>query len=460
MKENFDVAVIGAGPGGYVAAIRLAQLGKKVCIIEKEHLGGICLNWGCIPTKALLDVAEFYHACKKAQNRGIKIDGLSFDFEQIIAKSRKASATLSTGIKGLMKKNNIKVIMGSAKIEKNYEISIDGKDNIAAEKIIIATGARARILPNFEPDGNLVWSYKHAMTPKNLPKSIIVVGGGVIGVEFASFYNMMGSDVTLVENQNSILINEDAEIVKLASSELVKNGVKIITSANLDKLHRAENNITLQINIAGKTESLKADRILMAVGIVANIEDLGLDNSKVTIDNKSILTNNFCQTNDERIYAIGDVASAPWLAHKASHEGILAAEHICGLKVHGINKENIPGCIYSNPQIASIGITEKTALDKGLVIKVGRFPLFANGKSVAVDDTFGMVKTIFDAKTGELLGAHLIGHNVTELISNFVIAKTAELTEEELMRTIFAHPTVAESLHESVLHAYGKALHI
>ena len=460
MKENFDVVVIGAGPGGYVAAIRLAQLGKKVCIVEKEHLGGICLNWGCIPTKALLHTAEFYHECKNAEKKGIKIEGLSFDFEAIIAKSRKATNDLTAGIKGLMKKNNIKVIMGHAKITKNYDIAIDDKEFITTEKIIIATGARARILPNFEPDGKIIWSYKEAMTPKSLPKSIIVVGGGVIGMEFASFYNMMGSKVTVIEGQNSILVNEDADITKLATNEFTKSGIEIITNAKLTRLTKSDSKASLEIEINGAKKSLEADNVLMAVGVVANVENLGLENTKVKIDRNAIVTNQFCKTDDDKIYAIGDVASAPWLAHKASHEGIIAAEHIAQMKVHGIDKHNIPGCIYSHPQMASVGFTEEAAIKAGYSLKIGRFPLAANGKSVATGDNFGMIKTIFDEKTGELLGAHMIGHNVTELISNFVIAKTAELTEEELIHTIFAHPTVSEALHESILNAYGRAIHI
>ena len=460
MKENFDVVVIGAGPGGYVAAIRLAQLGKKVCIVEKEHLGGICLNWGCIPTKALLHTAEFYHECKNAEKKGIKIEGLSFDFEAIIAKSRKATNDLTAGIKGLMKKNNIKVIMGHAKINKDYDIAIDDKEVITAEKIIIATGARARILPNFEPDGKIIWSYKEAMTPKSLPKSIIVVGGGVIGMEFASFYNMMGSKVTVIEGQNSILVNEDADITKLATNEFTKSGIEIITNAKLTRLTKSDSKASLEIEINGAKKSLEADNVLMAVGVVANVENLGLENTKVKIDRNAIVTNQFCKTDDDKIYAIGDVASAPWLAHKASHEGIIAAEHIAQMKVHGIDKHNIPGCIYSHPQMASVGFTEEAAIKAGYSLKIGRFPLAANGKSVATGDNFGMIKTIFDEKTGELLGAHMIGHNVTELISNFVIAKTAELTEEELIHTIFAHPTVSEALHESILNAYGRAIHI
>ena len=446
-KEKFDVAVIGSGPGGYVAAIRLAQLGKKTCIIEKENLGGICLNWGCIPTKALLHTAEVYNTIKHAEDYGIKVENISFDFKAIIEKSRKVSKTLNSGIASLMKKNNITVFMGTAKIAPNYDVMIEETNKIIeANKIIIATGARAKTMKDFEVDGNIIWSYREAMTAEKMPKSLIVVGGGVIGVEFASFYRMMGCEVTLLEYQSRILMQEDEEIVKLVSINLQQQGIKIITNAEVKSATKNTDGVVVEFGFDGGLEKIRADNLLVSVGVIGNVEN-------------AILTNSYCKTDDDKIYAIGDVTSAPWLAHKASHEGMIAAENIAGVKTHSLKKTNIPGCIYSNPQIASVGLTEQAALDLGLGIRVGRFPFVASGKAVAIGDKFGLIKTIFDKKTGELLGAHMTGPNVTELISNFVLAKSAELTEAEFIATIFAHPTLSESLHESVLSAYGRAIH-
>ncbi|MCF8463018.1 MAG: dihydrolipoyl dehydrogenase [Rickettsiaceae bacterium] len=459
-KEKFDVAVIGSGPGGYVAAIRLAQLGKKTCIIEKENLGGVCLNWGCIPTKALLHTAEVYTTIKHAENHGIKVENVSFDFQAIIQKSRKTSKTLNSGIASLMKKNKITVFMGTAKIAPNYDIVVEEANKvIEADKIIVATGARAKAMPGFEVDGKIIWSYKEAMTPEKLPKSLVIVGAGVIGVEFASFYNMMGCEVTLLEYNSRILTQEDEEIVKLAAQNLQQQGIKIITNAQVKSATKSSDGVLVEFSVGGKNEQIKAENLLMAVGVVGNVENFGLENTKVKLDRNSIVTNSYCKTDDDKIYAIGDVASAPWLAHKASHEGIIAAENIAGIKTHIIKKTDIPGCIYSNPQIASVGLSEKAAQDLGIAIRVGRFPFVASGKAVAIGETFGLIKTIFDQKTGELLGAHMTGPNVTELISNFVLAKSAELTEAEFISTIFAHPTLSESLHESVLSAYGRAIH-
>ncbi len=459
-KEKFDVAVIGSGPGGYVAAIRLAQLGKKTCIIEKENLGGICLNWGCIPTKALLHTAEVYNTIKHAADYGIKVENISFDFKAIIEKSRKVSKTLNSGVASLMKKNNIAVFMGIAKIAPNYDVIIEETNKvIEADKIIVATGARAKTMKDFEVDGKIIWSYREAMTAEKMPKSLIVVGGGVIGVEFASFYRMMGCEVTLLEYQSRILMQEDEEIVKLATKNLEKQGIKIITNAEVKTATKNTDGVCVEFTLGGEIEKIKADNLLMSVGVIGNIEDIGLENTKVKIEKNSILTNFYCKTDDDRIYAIGDVTNAPWLAHKASHEGIIAAENIAGLSTHSLKKTDIPGCIYSNPQIASVGLTEKAALDLGLDIRVGRFPFVASGKAVAIGDNFGLIKTIFDKKTGELLGAHMTGPNVTELISNFVLAKSAELTEAEFIATIFAHPTLSESLQESVLSAYDRAIH-
>jgi len=468
--KKFDLCVIGAGPGGYVSAIRASQLGLKVAIVEGNHLGGICLNWGCIPTKALLRSSEINHLLHNLNDFGFSAKEIKFDFTKIIERSRTVSKRLSTGISSLMKKNKIEVFDGFAKFLSNKKISIfkDQKeiDQIEASYFVIATGARARIIPNLEPDGDNIWTYREAMTAKALPKSLIVVGSGAIGSEFASFYRNMGSEVTLIEMAENILPVEDEEISKLARKSFEKQGIRILTSASLKSFKKSTTEITAMVEIAGKIEELKAEKIIMAVGIVANIENLGLEKTKVKIDKNSIETNGYMQTAETNIFAIGDVAGAPWLAHKASHEGIIASEKIASIvgkydakKVHPIKKENVPGCTYSMPQIASIGLTEKKAKDLGKKLKIGRFPYIANGKAIAMGETEGLIKVIFDEKTGELLGAHLIGAEVTEMIQGFVIAKQAELTEEDLMHTIFAHPTMSEMMHEAVLDAYGKAIH-
>ncbi len=465
--EEYDIAVIGGGPGGYVAAIRAAQLGKKTVLIEKEHLGGICLNWGCIPTKALLRSAEVLHLINRADEFGIEVKNVKFDIKKIIERSRNVSKQLSIGVSGLLKKNKVTVLSGMAKIMGKGVVEVldpglhgdDSKSSIKAKNIIIATGARAKQLPGFEADGKLVWTYKEAMTPDFMPKSLIIVGSGAIGIEFASFYNALGVDVTVVEAMDRILPVEDKEISTLAQKSFEKHGVKFLLGSKLEKLTKGKDSVSLSLEIGGKKQELKADRIIMAVGIIANTENIGLENTKVKLDRGHITTNKFCATEEPGVYAIGDVAGAPWLAHKASHEGIIAAEHIAGLKPHPIVKSNIPGCTYSNPQIASVGLTEDGAKSAGLDIKVGRFPFMANGKAIALGEPEGLIKTIFDSKTGELLGAHMIGSEVTELIQGYVIAKNLESTEEDLMHTIFAHPTLSEMMHESVLAAYNKVVH-
>ncbi|AZL16152.1 dihydrolipoyl dehydrogenase [Rickettsiales endosymbiont of Stachyamoeba lipophora] len=464
MAENFDVVVIGAGPGGYVAAIRAAQLGLKTAIVEANHLGGICLNWGCIPTKALLRSAEIFHYLQHADEFGLKAEKVSFDITKIVERSRNVAKQLSTGIGHLLKKNKVTVIDGFAKILKNkqIEVSKDGRvvNTLQAKNIIIATGARAKVIPGFEPDGKLILTYKEAMVPTKMPKSMIVVGSGAIGVEFANFYNALGAKVTILEAMDRILLTEDTEIAQMAHKAYEKQGITIHTNVSLKKFEKGKDNVKATFEINGKQEQLTVDNIIMAIGVVANSENIGLENTKVKVDNRnSILTNPYLQTDDAGIYAIGDVASAPWLAHKASHEGIIAAEHIAGLKPHPMKKENIPGCIYTHPQIASIGITESKAKELGLSIKVGKFPAMANGKAIAMGEPEGLVKTIFDAKTGELLGAHMIGAEVTEMIQGYAIAKTMEGTEEDLMHTVFPHPTMSEMMHESVLAAYGRAIH-
>ncbi len=470
MSRKFDLCVIGAGPGGYVAAIRAAQLGLKVVVIEANHLGGICLNWGCIPTKALLRCSEINHLLHNLDQFGFSAENIKFDFNNIIERSRSVAKKLSGGISGLLKKNKVEVIDGFANFVNKDKISIkkDGKEieQIEASYFIVATGARARDIQGMEADGELIWNYRTAMTPKALPKSILVVGSGAIGVEFASFYKNMGAEVTIVEMAENILPVEDEEISKLARKSFEKQGIKIQTKAGLKALKKGKNEVTASVEIDGKVQEIKADRVIMAVGVVANTENLGLEKTKVKLEKGIIKVDGYCQSDEANIYAIGDVVSGPWLAHKASHEGVIAAEKIAeklkkynAKDTHPIKRENIPGCTYSMPQIASVGLTEKKAKELGLKIKVGRFPYMANGKAIAMGETEGLIKTIFDEKTGELLGAHLIGAEVTEMIQGYIIGKQAELTELDFMHTIFPHPTLSEMMHEAVLDAFGKVVH-
>lgn len=457
---KFDLAVIGAGPGGYVAAIRASQLGKKVAIIEKEHLGGVCLNWGCIPTKALLRSAEVMHLINHAEDFGIKVEKATPDLKKIVERSRSVAKQLTAGIKALLNKNKVTVFEGSAKILKLKTIQINGAktETIEAENIIIATGARARMMKDVQI-GDRIWSAKQAMTPEFLPKSLLVVGSGAIGIEFASFYNSFDTKVTVVEMQNRILPNEDVEISEFAKKTFEKKGMKFHLNST-SEINPKKDHVDVVISKDGKVlETSKFDAVIVAIGIEGNVENLGLENTKVKVEKGQITVNKWCETNEKGVYAIGDVAGAPWLAHKASHEGIIAVEHMFGLKAHPLDKSSIPGCTYSHPQIASIGLTEEKAKAAGHTLKVGKFPYKGNGKAIALGDTDGIVKTIFDAKTGELLGAHMVGAEVTEMIQGFAIAKTLETTESELMHTVFPHPTLSEMMHEATLDAYGKVIH-
>jgi dihydrolipoamide dehydrogenase len=465
MSQSFDLVVIGGGPGGYVAAIRAAQLKMNVALVEREHLGGICLNWGCIPTKALLRTSEIYTMLNHLGDYGLSASNVSFDLNKIVQRSRNVASQLSNGVKHLLKKNKVTVFDGQARLQGKGKIAVEGADKqtteVQAKNIIIATGARARQLSGLEADGKLIWTYKEAMVPPDFPKSLLVVGSGAIGIEFASFYHALGAEVTVVEVLDRILPAEDAEISALAQKAFEKQGMKIITSASLKSLTKGTNEVTATIERGGKAEKITAARVIMAVGITGNIENLGLESTKVKVEKNHIKIGSYCETDEPGVYAIGDVAGAPWLAHKASHEGIVCVEKIAGVKgVHPINKRNIPGCTYSYPQIASIGLCEASAKEAKYEVKVGRFPFIGNGKAIALGEPEGLIKTIFDAKTGELLGAHMIGTEVTELIHSFAVARTLESTEAELMHTIYPHPTLSETLHEAVLAAYGKALHI
>ncbi|MCX7565184.1 dihydrolipoyl dehydrogenase [Sulfitobacter sp. F26169L] len=462
-ETSYDLIVIGAGPGGYVAAIRGAQLGMNVCIIERENLGGICLNWGCIPTKAMLRSSEVFHLMHRAKEFGLKADGIDYDLDAVVKRSRKVAGQLSGGIGHLMKKNKIAVIMGEATIPAKSKVTVKtekGTENLTAENIVLATGARARELPGLEADGKLVWTYRHALQPPHMPKKLLVIGSGAIGIEFASFYNTLGADTTVVEVMDRVLPVEDAEISAFAKKAFEKQGMKIMQKAMVKKLDRAGDKVTAHIEVGGKIEKQEFDTVISAVGIVGNVENLGLEELGVKIDRTHVITDEYCRTGVEGLYAIGDIAGAPWLAHKASHEGVMVAELIAGKHPHPVKPESIAGCTYCHPQVASVGYTEAKAKELGYKIKVGRFPFIGNGKAIALGEESGMIKTIFDEKTGELLGAHMIGAEVTELIQGYIVGRQLETTEEDLMNTVFPHPTLSEMMHESVLDAYGKVIHM
>ncbi|MBM3513812.1 MAG: dihydrolipoyl dehydrogenase [Alphaproteobacteria bacterium] len=466
--QGYDVAVIGGGPGGYVAAIRAAQLGFKTAVIEREHMGGICLNWGCIPTKALLRSAEVYHLMSHAKDFGLKAENIGFDLDAVIKRSRAVAGQLNAGVKGLMKKIKITVIDGHAKLNgvsgalRKVAVSKDNKPvaDVTAKHVILATGARPRELPGLEADGELVWTYKHAMVPKAMPKSLLVIGSGAIGIEFASFFQTLGCKVTVVEVLDRIVPVEDADISAFARKALEKQGMVIKTKAIVRALKKGAGSVTATVEQDGKTEQITVDRVISAVGIVGNVENLGLEGSKIRVEKAHVVTDGLCRTGEPGVYAIGDLTGPPWLAHKASHEGVICVEGIAGKHPHPLDTSNIPGCTYCHPQIASVGLTEAAARAKGHEVKVGKFPFIGNGKAIALGDTGGLVKTVFDAKTGELLGAHMVGPEVTELIQGYTIARTLESTEAELMHTVFPHPTLSEMMHEAVLDAYGRVIHI
>ncbi len=462
-EQSFDVVVIGAGPGGYVAAIRAAQLGQKVAVVERENLGGICLNWGCIPTKALLRSSEVFHLMHRAKEFGLKAEGISYDLAAVVQRSRGVAKQLSGGVAHLLKKNKITVIMGEAKLAKGSKVEVKtekGAETLVGKNIILATGARARELPGLEADGDLVWAYRDALVAKRMPKKLLVIGSGAIGIEFASFFNTLGADTTVVEVADRILPVEDAEISTFAKKQFVKQGMKILEKAGVKKLDRHPGKgVTAHIEVNGKVETQEFDTVISAVGIVGNVENLGLEELGVKIDRTHVVTDEFCRTSIPGLYAIGDIAGAPWLAHKASHEGVMVAELIAGGHPHPIKPGSIAGCTYCHPQVASVGLTEAKAKEQGYQVKVGRFPFIGNGKAIALGEPEGLVKTVFDAKTGELLGAHMVGAEVTELIQGYIVGRTLETTEAELMETVFPHPTLSEMMHESVLDAYGRAIH-
>ncbi len=464
MADNaYDVIVIGAGPGGYVAAIRAAQLGLKTIVVEREHMGGICLNWGCIPTKAMLRSSEVYHLMQRAKEFGLLAQNIDYDLDAVVARSRGIAKQLNGGVTHLLKKNKVASLMGDATITAPGKVAVKtakGDEALTAKHIIIATGARARELPGLEGDGDLVWTYKTALTPPRMPKKLLVVGSGAIGIEFASFYNTLGADTTVVEVMDQVLPVEDAEISAFAQKAFEKQGMKIRTKTMVKKLDRGVGSVTAHIEHVGKITKEVFDTVISAVGIVGNVENLGLEALGVNVDRTHITTDAYCRTGVMGVYAIGDVAGAPWLAHKASHEGVMVAELIAGGSPHSVKPESIAGCTYCTPQVASVGHTEAQARDAGYEIRVGRFPFMGNGKAIALGEAEGMVKTVFDAKTGELLGAHMIGAEVTELIQGYVVGRQLETTEEDLMQTVFPHPTLSEMMHESVLDAWDRAIHI
>ena len=465
-ETEFDLIVIGGGPGGYVAAIRAAQLKMKVAVVESTHLGGICLNWGCIPTKTLLRSSEINHLLHNLGEFGFSADNIRYDLDKVVSRSRGVAKQLSSGIGHLLRKNKVAVFDGHGALDgtdgdtRKVAVTKDGAAvaGLTAPHVILATGSRARVLPGLEPD-RLVWSYREAMVPTLMPARLLVIGSGAIGIEFASFYRNMGSEVTVVEVVDRILPAEDAEIAAFARKAFEKQGMRIVTGARTSAVQKNADSVTITIEAGGKTETPEFDRVISAVGIVSNIETIGLENTKVVIERGHVAIDPFCRTAEPGVYAIGDLAGAPWLAHKASHEGVLCVEKIAGLDVHPIDWTNIPGCTYCRPQVASVGWTEAKARAEGREIRVGRFPFIGNGKAIAMGEPEGMAKTVFDAKTGELLGAHLVGAEVTEMIQGYAIGRTLETTEQELMHTVFPHPTVSETMHESVLDAWDQAIH-
>ncbi|MCL6283076.1 dihydrolipoyl dehydrogenase [Ruegeria sp. 2012CJ41-6] len=461
--QSYDLIVIGSGPGGYVAAIRAAQLGLKTCVVEREHLGGICLNWGCIPTKALLRSSEVFHLMERAKEFGLSAGKVGYDLDAVVQRSRGVANQLSGGIGHLLKKNKVTVVMGEGTIPAKGRVSVKtdkGTEELTARNIIVATGARARELPGLEADGDLVWTYKHALLPPHMPKKLLVIGSGAIGIEFASFYNTLGANTTVVEVMDRVLPVEDAEISAFAKKAFEKQGMKIMEKSMVKQLDRAKGKVTAHIEAGGKVAKHEFDTVISAVGIVGNVEGLGLEALGVKIDRTHVITDEFCRTGVDGLYAIGDIAGAPWLAHKASHEGVMVAELIAGKHAHAVKPESIAGCTYCQPQVASVGYSEAKAKELGYDIKVGRFPFIGNGKAIALGEPQGLIKTVFDAKTGELLGAHMIGAEVTELIQGYVVGRQLETTEEDLMQTVFPHPTLSEMMHESVLDAYGKVIHM
>lgn len=479
MANEYDVIIIGSGPGGYVTAIRSAQLGLKTAIVEREHLGGICLNWGCIPTKALLRTAEIYHYLQHAKDYGLTAEKVGYDPAAIVKRSRGVSGRLNGGVGHLLKKNKVDVIWGEAKITKVGEVTVStpsqeamqpqhpvpknalGEGSYKAKHIIVATGARPRALPGIEPDGKKIWTYFEAMVPDNIPKSLVIMGSGAIGIEFASFYNAMGADVTVVELMDRVVPVEDEEISKLARKRFEKAGMNIMTGAKVTKVEKKSSSVVAHIEVGdGKTQKIEAEKLVSAVGVVGNIENIGLEALGVKTDRGCVVADGLGRSSVDGIYAIGDVAGPPMLAHKAEHEGVICVEAIAGKNPHPMDKAKIPGCTYCHPQIASVGMTEAKAREAGFDVRVGRFPFAGNGKAIALGEPDGLVKTVFDAKTGQLLGAHMIGAEVTELIQGYVVAMNLETTEAELMHTVFPHPTLSEMMHESVLDAYGRVIHM
>ncbi len=460
--KSYDIIVIGGGPGGYVCAIRAAQLGLRAVVVEREHLGGICLNWGCIPTKAMLRSAEVFHLMHRAGDFGLKAEGIGYDLDAVVKRSRGVAKQLTSGVGHLLKKNKVTVVMGEGRLAGKGRVAVTtdkGEETLEAPAIVLATGARARELPGLEADGDRVWTYKHALQPRRMPKDLLVIGSGAIGIEFASFFNTLGATTTVVEVMDRILPVEDAEISAFARKQFARQGMTILEKATVKSLDRGKDKVTAHIETGGKTETRDFDTVISAVGIVGNTEGLGLQEAGVRVERSHVVTDDHCRTGVEGIWAIGDIAGAPWLAHKASHEGVMVAETVAGGHPHPVRPEAIAGCTYCHPQVASVGLTEEKAKAAGRKVKVGRFPFIGNGKAIALGETEGMVKTVFDAETGELLGAHMVGAEVTELIQGYVVARTLETTEAELMQTVFPHPTLSEMMHESVLDAWGRALH-